>query len=168
MIIMALAGGMTLQVDAYDYRTDQSEGFKPNEETVDEDRALRAAKEVKNLELICTIDGVPGAQINIDTNPKDYEEESVRGGMSHTNNVEVIVTKSAYINRIFTFAVSDNSSRAFSQTETVNRMTGAYEKSVYSGSGARYISVATNPNHPAWQKSIGTCEPGKHVTEAQF
>ena len=142
---------------AFDYREDLSPGLKPNYEP-----------EPEMLELICAIDGVPGKQISIDITPANKNSKTDEDGMLMTIEREVVVSEGAYTNSYWTSAIKGEISRVFSRTTTVDRMTGAYEEKRFNGSGYAYINAATNSSHPQWEKSVGTCKAGKHVTEPMF
>lgn len=161
-IAIALASTAT-GVNAFDYRDSTSEGYKPNVETVEQDRALRDAKTYPGaeVELICTIEGVPGKQVTIKTTPweTDYTEDGYMIGES------VTVSDTYYLN---TMSVASDRFMIYQSTR-VDRMTGEYTSEYFNGSLALWINSIGKSGNKTDDVTKGLCVPGKHEEqEAKF
>ena len=121
-----------------------------------------------DLELICTIDGVPGQEVLIRTVPRDEKSDDKKSDFSISTRYKDEVTDTEYKNYFWRSAVGSSLNMVVSKDVRVNRMTGVYTSKSFSGSGFAYVQAATNSNHPSWEISTGVCEPGKHATEAKF
>ena len=162
-LVIAIAVLSSSTVSAFDYREELSPGYSPNVETVEADRALREAKTYPGaeVELICTIEGVPGKQVTIKTTPweVDYTEDG------YMISESVTASDTYYLN---TMSVASDKFMIRQMTK-VNRMTGEYTSEYFNGSLALWINSIGKSGNKTEDVTKGLCVHGKHEKqEAQF
>ena len=119
------------------------------------------------LDLICTLDGVPNKEVSVPTS--NWVRESKVEDIGFESKIEYKVDETQYYQSLNTSSNRGGGQMSFYYT-TVNRMTGEFNKSHWSGSLSALL------NHqlygaklvPAKTVVTGTCVPGEHKTEAMF
>ena len=170
ILVAAIVSASSAQ--AFDYRTDMSEGYSPNVETVEADRKLRDEEKASEyqgeyLELICNIDGVAGKQIKVATSAWKREQKNEETSFSST--IEYKVDEGSYRQNLNTSTTSRGGQMSYYYT-TVDRMTGEYRHTRWSGSLAALLNhqLYGRELSPAETVKTGTCVPGAHKTEQMF
>lgn len=120
------------------------------------------------LELICTIDGIPGKEVSVPTS--NYEYKNVTESVGLTFEWEYEVTDRSYIRSINTRTINDYVREMSRDRMEVDRMTGAYERVRWEGSLVNLLNhqLYGKPLYPAETVEKGTCEPGAHSKTAKF
>jgi len=171
-VILAVAVVSASGAQASDYRTDLSEGYSPNADTVEADRKLRKEEEAMEyqgeyLELICTIDGVPNKQISVPTSA--WKRETKREDINYESTLEYKVEEDTYRQSLNTSTASRGGQMSYYYT-SVDRMTGEYRQTRWSGSLSALLNHQLYGREllPAETERTGICVPGVHKTEQLF
>ena len=119
----------------------------------------------KEVELICTIDGVEGKQVTAKV--EEWEHEENDGDFITTQSVRVDDT--FYTDRMTMHTADPKHGYTATDYTRINRITGEYLREYFAGSTAQWISNVRNGTTIKQTTVKGICKPGKHKKqEAQF